>query len=70
MINLKKKSRSERVNKVMCVKLSLILCCVLVQSCNSQKSATSEQEQILETAKINFGVCRENVLEANLKEIR
>ncbi|MBO0593980.1 SUMF1/EgtB/PvdO family nonheme iron enzyme [Cellulophaga sp. E16_2] len=38
----------------MCVKLSLILFCVLVQSCNSQKSATSEQEQILETAKINF----------------
>ncbi len=44
------------------VKFSLILCCLLVQGCNSQKSATPEQEQILETAKINFGVCRENVL--------
>ena len=54
----------------MCVKLSLILFCILFQSCNSQKKATPEQEQILETAKINFGACRENVLEANLKEIR
>jgi sulfatase modifying factor 1 len=36
------------------VKLSLLLFCVLIQSCNSQKSATPEQEQILEDAKANF----------------
>ncbi|ADV50345.1 Sulphatase-modifying factor protein [Cellulophaga algicola DSM 14237] len=38
----------------MYVKLSLILCCVLTQSCNSQKKVTPEQEQILEAAKANF----------------
>jgi sulfatase modifying factor 1 len=38
----------------MCVKFSLILFCILFQSCNSQKSATLEQEQILEDAKTNF----------------
>jgi len=36
------------------VKFSLLLFCILFQSCNSQKSATPEQEQILETAKTNF----------------
>ncbi|ADV50346.1 Sulphatase-modifying factor protein [Cellulophaga algicola DSM 14237] len=36
------------------VKLFLLLCCVLTQSCNSQKSATPEQEQILEDVKANF----------------
>ena len=40
----------------------IVLFCILTQSCNSQKSATTEQEQILEDAKANFGVCRENVL--------
>ncbi|MBO0593979.1 SUMF1/EgtB/PvdO family nonheme iron enzyme [Cellulophaga sp. E16_2] len=35
-------------------KLLVLLCCVLTQSCNSQKSATPEQELILETAKTNF----------------
>jgi sulfatase modifying factor 1 len=38
----------------MCVKFSLILFCILFQSCNSQKKATPEQEQILEDAKANF----------------
>ncbi|SDF53598.1 SUMF1/EgtB/PvdO family nonheme iron enzyme [Cellulophaga baltica] len=38
----------------MCVKLFLFLFYILVQSCNSQKKATPEQEQILETAKTNF----------------
>ncbi|WP_158975459.1 SUMF1/EgtB/PvdO family nonheme iron enzyme [Cellulophaga sp. L1A9] len=36
------------------VKFSLILFCILFQSCNSQKKATPEQEQILEAAKANF----------------
>ncbi|MCR1025068.1 formylglycine-generating enzyme family protein [Cellulophaga baltica] len=36
------------------VKFSLLLFCVLIQSCNSQKKATPEHEQILETAKANF----------------
>ncbi|WP_158979568.1 SUMF1/EgtB/PvdO family nonheme iron enzyme [Cellulophaga sp. L1A9] len=36
------------------VKLFLLLFCILFQSCNSQKKATPEQEQILEEAKANF----------------
>ncbi len=36
------------------LKLFFILFCLLVQSCNSQKKATPEQEQILEDAKANF----------------
>ncbi|SDF53640.1 hypothetical protein SAMN04487992_12220, partial [Cellulophaga baltica] len=36
------------------LKLFLLLFYVLVQSCNSQKKATPEQEQILEDAKANF----------------
>ncbi len=36
------------------LKLFFIVLCLLVQSCNSQKKATPEQEQILEDAKANF----------------
>ncbi len=36
------------------LKLFFIVLCLLVQSCNSQKNATPEQEQILEDAKANF----------------
>ncbi|QXP52391.1 SUMF1/EgtB/PvdO family nonheme iron enzyme [Cellulophaga sp. HaHa_2_1] len=36
-------------------KFSLLLFCVLIQSCNSQQQQpTKEQKQILETAKTNF----------------
>ncbi len=36
------------------LKLFFIVLCLLVQSCNSQKKATPEQEQILDAAKANF----------------
>ncbi len=36
------------------LKLFFIVFCLLVQSCNSQKKATPEQEQILDAAKANF----------------
>ncbi|WP_158975457.1 SUMF1/EgtB/PvdO family nonheme iron enzyme [Cellulophaga sp. L1A9] len=36
------------------VKFSLILFCILFQSCNSQQQPTKEQKQILEDAKANF----------------